>query len=193
MRVGVEGIDLVLQSGQVMHMPARDREEMHGDRTRRWQSTDFSGLSSDCERCGGWHDKHTGEMSGSSGIIAVGVLRKRDEHGKWVASGPHDRWCRIAAACSCAYGAWRHQVQGMPFADRLPDVVGGLTAREWVTLIGWHEAGDSYLLAAERVRGIPGWDEVVTLIRRYAGEPDAERPKENGCQTTEAASDDLPF
>jgi len=153
-------LTLTLQDGETVTLAMRFHraEPDPGKKPRTWYTTDFSSLDhrrGGCERCNGWHHRESGEIGCSSGIIPVALRLHRERDGQWAPIADGEPWTRIAAACSCVYGAWRHQRQTLPFVDRLPSVPIGLSAGDWTRL--YHRAAPvkrggpwlNYLQAAE--------------------------------------------
>jgi hypothetical protein len=173
-RLDQNGIDLPRIMGTTTHLPAMRHEEPEGDRTRTWYTTNFRGVDH-CPRCGGNHNHETGQILDGSGVLVIGIRRKRDHDGTWREIRPDERWARIASACDCIYGAWRHEIQRMPWADGFPGVPRWLTAQQWLVLVQLSQPGDSYLEAARRVRGETDWGDVLARIAELG--PEASSPK----------------
>jgi hypothetical protein len=177
LRSSEAGIDLPRVDGSTTHLPSVRHEVQTKERKVVCYTTDFRRVLH-CERCGGNHSRETGELLDGSGILTVGLRRKRDDDGNWRDVTAGERWVTAAAACDCVYGAWRHAVQDMPWADRLVGVPSWLTSRHWMLLVQAHQAGDTYTAAAERVTGESGWEDVLGRIADVEGV---------------AVGDDLPF
>lgn len=111
---------LYLQDGSQMVLPMIRNEETKTDgRVRVWWSTDWTGIL-DCARCGGY--VHGGQISTGAGWI-VGYR-----------TSPEGNYQRVCGACSCVFGAFRNQVQSIPWIDSLTVDLKKLSNGAWAAL-----------------------------------------------------------
>jgi len=124
---GDEILTLTMADGSTTTMPWREREVTDGKegegRRRKIRWPDFTVLADPetgaylrCERCEGYPAIGGAEMNAGAprgGVVTIVVKRQGQRRGE------ADRIVRVAAACGCAYGAWVHRCQDLPFAGDL--------------------------------------------------------------------------
>jgi hypothetical protein len=130
-------LPLTLKNGREVEIPMVDGKTI-------WKGQPY------CPRCGGEPD--------ADGKLTGGQLQIR----RVTASGI---WYGFVAACDCVYGAWRHEIQHLGYADDLLDIPRGLSNSDWRYLAAVGKSM-SYQEAADKLDSMDMPEGVRERIRR---------------------------
>lgn len=127
--------DLTMPSGQQVSLPMRRHEttDDHGRTSAHYSIDWYAWTRGDCPRCNGYAVRESGGCSSGAGFIPLFIDRRpsTDKRGHPLPIG----YARPCGACDCAFGAWRHQALGIPYADDLAPELAGLGADDWAALM----------------------------------------------------------